>query len=232
MKKVAIIQMGLPPDSIRTNQGEPAQWFAQALNIPIDQLLVRNPAANDSLPDASEFDVAIITGSWSMVTDKLDWSEYTARWLRQIITTNSNQLLGVCYGHQIMAYAMGGVVDYNPNGREQGTFTIELNQAGRSDNLLGRMPASFKAHLSHAQSVTQVPAMAQVLASNQHDANQIIRYSDNALSFQFHPEFTLPILKACIAARSPDAQGVFSKPADLVETPAVAQLMRDFVLAV
>lgn len=228
MKRIAVIQMGLPPKKIIDAQGEPALWFANALNKPIQEILVRNPAAGDDLPDASEFDVAIITGSWSMVTDKLDWSERTADWAKQLISADK-PLLGVCYGHQIMAHAMGGMVDYNPNGQEQGTFTIQLNQAGINDEFIGQLPADLKVHLSHSQSVITAPKNAQVLAFNQHDANQILRYGKNVLSFQFHPEFTVDILKACMAGRKPDAKGRFSKADDLVDTPLARELMQKFV---
>lgn len=220
--------MGLPPANIMASQGTPASWFVQALNIPVEQVLVCNPAANDTLPAANEFDVAIITGSWAMVTDKLDWSELTANWAQQMVNRDK-RLLGVCYGHQIMAYAMGGIVDYNPNGREQGTFNISVNEAGSKDELIGFMPKSFKAHLSHAQSVIKAPAGSQVLASNSHDANQIIRYGKNALSMQFHPEFTVNILSACMAGRKADAKGVFNEPEDLGAASLPAQLMRKFV---
>lgn len=221
--------MGMPPDSIVKAQGVPAQWFAQALNIPINEILVCNPAHGDELPKQSEFAVAIITGSWSMVTDKLDWSERTAQWARQLIK-DDKPLLGVCYGHQIMAHAMGGVVDYNPNGKEQGTFAINLNQDGLKDDLLGQMPKEFMVHLSHSQSVMQAPAGATVLAFNQHDANQIIRYGKNTISFQFHPEFTVDILRSCMASLKPNAIGSFSNPNDMPATPLALDLMKKFVL--
>lgn len=228
MKKIAVIQMGAPPDAIVNTQGEPALWFAKALNIPINDVLVRNPAAGDTLPNAHEFDVAIITGSWSMVTDKLDWSEWTAQWAKQLIMADK-PLLGVCYGHQIMAHAMGGVVDYNPKGQEQGTFEIQLNQAGIDDEFIGSLPKQFAVHLSHSQSVITAPQSAKALAFNSHDNNQILRYSKNVLSFQFHPEFTVAILQAYMARRKANTQGVFSKAEDLVDTPIARELMQKFV---
>src|SRR5690625_6734079 len=81
-------------------------------------------------------------------------------------------MLGVCYGHQLMAAAFGGHVDFHPEGRESGTLAVRLTETGRADALLGTLPERFYAHLTHAQSVLEAPSDAQVLAFNDHDANQ------------------------------------------------------------
>src|SRR5690625_7156962 len=85
-------------------------------------------------------------------------------------------MLGVCYGHQLMAAAFGGHVDFHPEGRESGTLAVRLTETGRADALLRTLPERFYAHLTHAQSVLEAPSHAQVLAFNDHDANPAPRH--------------------------------------------------------
>ena len=77
-----------------------------------------------------------------MVTEQDDWSIQLARWLKNT-SALSIPTLGICYGHQLIAAAWGGTVDYHPGGKEVGTVNIELTEAGKNDVLLGSMPERF-----------------------------------------------------------------------------------------
>nr|WP_321163817.1 hypothetical protein [Dickeya dadantii] len=70
-----IVQMGEPPEPIANAVGQQADWFGSALADEGVRLHVVRPDAGDALPNPGEHDAAIISGSWSMVTDRLDWSE-------------------------------------------------------------------------------------------------------------------------------------------------------------
>ena len=107
-------------------------------------------------------------------------------------------LFGVCYGHQLMAHALGGRVDYLPGGREIGTQPIEMLPAGVTDSLTHRLPASFRAHTTHEQSVLEAPPGAAVLARSARDPHQMLSYGPNAVSVQFHPEFNAEVMRAYI----------------------------------
>lgn len=134
-------------------------------------------------------------------------------------------LLGVCYGHQLMAYALGGEVGDNPRGWERGLQTVCLSAA--SDALPSALPPSFSAWLSHRQSVLTPPAGSQVLAGSALDPCQIIRYSERALSVQFHPEFTADIMQACLRNRFTAAEQSQMIPAGEVAHWPLA-LLRQF----
>ena len=86
----------------------------------------------------------VITGSPSMVSARLDWSERTAYWLRRAVPTGL-PVLGVCYGHQLLAHALGGHVGLNPAGRQIGTVTAQLIDGHKEDPLFGHLPARFPA---------------------------------------------------------------------------------------
>ena len=200
-RSLLLIQVGSPPDDIRSRTGDLPAWFRVALGPGQIKVEVVEVFKGQTLPAPGRHDVAVITGSWSMVTDRHDWSEATAHWIRQAVACGM-PLMGVCYGHQLMAHALGGTVDNHPNGREIGCLDVEVVPAGRTDPWLRDCPETFKASLTHAQSVLTLPPGAVVLARNEHDPHQAIRYTPTAVSVQFHPEITPDILSACIQARA------------------------------
>ncbi|WP_435945129.1 glutamine amidotransferase [Dryocola sp. BD586] len=195
-----LVQMGHPPADIRAAVGEQPQWFRAALGDACPVRVVC-PFEGEPLPAAGTFRAAVITGSWAMVTDHEEWSDRTAEWTREMVQAGV-PVLGVCYGHQLMAWALGGEVAYHPQGSEVGQLAVSLNAAARRDPLLQDLPDSFDVFLSHEQSVITPSPGAVVLGVSGHDAHQIIRYSPTALSVQFHPEFTAPVMNKIITSRS------------------------------
>ncbi|WP_435930342.1 glutamine amidotransferase [Dryocola sp. BD613] len=195
-----LVQMGHPPEDIRAAVGEQPQWFFAALGE-AGPVQVVCPFAGEALPAVGTFRAAVITGSWAMVTDRAEWSERTAEWTREIVLAGV-PVLGVCYGHQLMAWALGGVVDYHPQGSEVGQIAVTLNAGAQHDPLLHDLPHTFDCFLSHEQSVITPPPGAVVLGASSHDPHQIIRYSPTALSVQFHPEFTALVMNKIITSRS------------------------------
>lgn len=227
-----IVQMGTPPADLRTLLGEQSSWFAAALGEYAKNLRVVRPYLQEALPQESEFSAAIITGSWAMVTDKEDWSVRTTAWAKGLILSGK-PLLGVCYGHQLMADAMGGAVGYMPTGRELGTLSVALNESGRADPLFSGLPKAFRAHLTHEQAVLALPPDAKLLGGSVQDPNQILRYGPNAVSIQFHPEFDADILRACIVKREAalvrEGVDVATLTSGVVDTPFARQVLLQFV---
>ncbi|AIR86595.1 glutamine amidotransferase [Pantoea sp. BL1] len=194
---LALIQLEVPPPQVVAQIGEQPVWFIDALQLQPDDYVIVRPHLGEELPAFDRVSGAILSGSWAMVTDHADWSERTAAWIRGAMEAEL-PLLGVCYGHQLMAYALGGKVGDNPNGWERGLKT--LTQQAQRDPWLATLPGEFQAWLSHRQSVISPPQHAVVLAQSELDGCQILRYSPQALSVQFHPEFTRDIMTACLPA--------------------------------
>lgn len=155
-------------------------------------------ARHAPLPDLAGIDGLFITGSHAMVSDAEPWSEALKPWLVAARERNL-AMLGVCYGHQLMAAAFGGKSGYHPAGRESGTHEVMLTDSGHEDPLLGTLPGHFPVQLTHAQSVLRAPSGAVVLARNDHDAYQALRYGPRQWSVQFHPEFTPEVMRAYLA---------------------------------
>lgn len=230
-KPLAIIQMGRPPEDLRQAHGEQSDWMLAALDAPDLPVRVFKPHDDAPLPALTEIAGAVLTGSWSMVTDREPWSERTAQWLRGAHAAQL-PLLGICYGHQLMAHALGGVVDFHPRGREIGQHAIEFCADIGSDALFGALPPRFLANLTHEQSVLAPPPGAQVLARSSHDPHQVLRYGPNAWSVQFHPEFSPTLMSACLVRRAPvfEAEGydVTAMVAQLAPTQDARELLRTF----
>ncbi|HXE78791.1 MAG TPA: glutamine amidotransferase [Rhodanobacter sp.] len=197
MKPVLIIRTGRAPDRIRARHGDFPQWFQRAARLPTGRVRIVDVAAGEELPAPRLTAGAIITGSGAMVTERLDWSERTAAWLRDAMDVDL-PLFGVCYGHQLMAHALGGRVDYLPGGREIGTQTITRLAEATPDILLDSAPERFAAHTTHEQAVLEPPPGAVQLARSERDPHQVLRYGKHAISTQFHPEFSAEVMRAYV----------------------------------
>ncbi|WP_321818377.1 MULTISPECIES: glutamine amidotransferase [unclassified Paraburkholderia] len=229
---ILILQVGTPPDEVRSNVGDLSDWFCLALGKQSIEVEIVRVFEGEHLPPPDANRVAIITGSWAHVTERLKWSEDTAQWIREAMKINM-PLFGVCYGHQLIAHALGGVVDFHPDGREVGCHAINLLPAAESDPLLIDLPTQFAAHLTHLQTIVKLPQGAEVLAYSAHDRHQIVRYGPNAVSTQFHPEFTPTIAEKCIRLRADvlasEGRSADALVDDLVDAKDARHLLNRFV---
>jgi len=233
-KPLVILQTGNAPDPIRNQHGNFPQMFLRQGNLDTTQVQIVDLQAGERPLSPEHYAGAIITGSRSMVTEHLDWSEFAADWIRQAMLLDL-PLFGACYGHQLMAYALGGEVDYHPAGLEVGTVEIELLPEAAQDPLLCALPTRFNANLIHLQTVLTPPASATVLARSAHDPHQILRYGPNAVSTQFHPEFTATIMKTYLPwlkqASPDDGVDYDQKLQQINETPLSQGLLLAFTEA-
>ncbi|MDH3903035.1 MAG: glutamine amidotransferase [Xanthomonadales bacterium] len=230
MKQIALVKMGCTVDQIRPRHGDFEDWFADGLGVA--NLLQIDVFRNESLPAPDGLAGIVITGSPAMVSAKLDWSERTSRWLHQAVQTNV-KILGVCYGHQLLAHALGGVAGTNPAGRQIGTVNSHLIDNIAKDPLLGFLPKRFTAQASHSEVVLQLPPGAQRLATSPLDENFAIRFSENAWGVQYHPEFSAPVMSDYIHYRADALREEGLNPEELMasvtETEEAASVLTKFV---
>src|SRR6185312_12659376 len=107
-------------------------------------------------------------------------------------------VFGICFGHQILAQALGGMVARNRNGREIGTVDVET----LTDNVLFDVDrAPFRANATHVDTVEVLPPGAVTLARSAVEPNAAIRFSDNAWGVQFHPEMDGAIIRDYLELR-------------------------------
>jgi len=223
--------MGETMPYLYQRRGDFEDWIMAPLEKTRTDFTIVTPYKENLPSDPTDFSGVIITGSHSMVTAKEAWSEQTATWIPRVIASGV-PLLGICYGHQLLAIALGGVVGSSPIGIEIGTVNVKLNGDSAKDPLLKNSPTAFKAHASHSQSVIQLPPDAVLLASSKNEPNHAFSIDPHAWGLQFHPEFDADIMRTYIhefagpmETHGQDPQ----KAADaVVETPHSRSLLQRF----
>jgi GMP synthase (glutamine-hydrolysing) len=195
-----IIETGQPFPTLK-RYGRFPHWIRVAAGLEEAETVVVNVEHGEPLPDRAGFAATIVTGSAAFVTDRADWSERSADWLRDA-AHGGMPLLGICYGHQLLAHALGGEVAYNPAGRESGTIRLDLQAPAADDPLFAGLPASFPAHATHLQTVLRAPDGATVLARSDQDNCHAFRWGKQTWGMQFHPEFATHHMRGYVRARA------------------------------
>jgi GMP synthase (glutamine-hydrolysing) len=229
-----IVETGQPVASMRRHGGFP-HWIRVAAGLPRDEAVVVDVAGtggSDGLPSVAGFAGIIVTGSAAMVTERHDWSERSAQWLRDAVHAGM-PVFGICYGHQLLAHALGGEVGDNPAGREMGTVEIALRTPATDDPLFAGLPARLRAQTTHLQTVLRPPPDATVLAASEQDPCHAFRWGGHAWGVQFHPEFSTTHMRGYVHARREALAGEGRCARELSRkigaTPHARRVLRRFV---
>jgi GMP synthase (glutamine-hydrolysing) len=193
MKQLLIIKVGETFPSLVSRRGDFEDWILVGMGVDINNWQILDVRNGGLLPPYDSIGGLVIIGFHAMVTDHEDWSERIADWLPGVVEEGI-PTLGICYGHQLLAYAMGGEVGDSPNGLEFGTVDVFLNGTAGNDALFGALPSPIQGPVCHAQSVLSLPPGARLLASSAMDPHSALVLGDCAWGVQFHPEFDRHIL--------------------------------------
>ncbi len=153
------------------------------------------------LPEPEHVAGLVITGSASSVTERAPWMLRAEAYLRAAVAAGA-PVLGICFGHQLLAQALGGNVTRNPRGRELGTVTLHRHDGARVEPLFHGLPAAFAVNASHVDTVDRLPPNAMPLASTTLEPNAAFVVGERAYGVQFHPEFDGDIVRGYVRARS------------------------------
>ena len=224
MKNIIILDCG--PSFLEVSQqfGCASEWIMKLLqNKDCRFKLVKSYERENVVH--TEGDAWIITGSPRSVYDELDWMLDMEDKIRNAQHHNK-PVLGICFGHQLIAKSFGGRVELNPNGWELGAYPIELTDRGLKSRILSSFNNHSIVYQSHGDCVTVLPENAVELALN-NKGNQAFTIHANMYGVQFHPEFSWDIIKKYVSVRS--ASGVIVDDPSVPESNQGKAVLHNFI---
>ncbi len=230
MRRVLILQAGSADPAVRARFGDYPAWFARLLAPRVGLRVVR--PYEEAIPPLAPFHGVLMTGSSHSVTDPEPWMDDAASYMLDAARTRP--VLGVCFGHQLLARALGGRVERHPWGREAGTVEVQLTEAGASDALFAGAPPAFPVQQTHEDHVPELPRGATLLARNDFAPVQAYGVGEAIRCVQFHPEIDAARSRFLNEARRErlDAQapgGARAVLASIRATPFAEQLLTNWV---
>ena len=192
-----MVKTGEPVPKIAEKRGQ----FADLIAGSIGELFAGDYAVVDARteepPSPRGADAVVITGSAANVPTREGWMLRTEAWLREVVAVGT-PVFGICFGHQILAQALGGEVQRNPRGREIGTVAVEQTA---SDPIFDGLPPTFTANVTHIDTVVRLPPGAVALARSPLEDYQAIRFTPTCYGVQFHPEIDAEVMRGYVETR-------------------------------
>ena len=225
--RIAILETGRPPADLIPRFGDYPAMIAALLG-PGFEPTVFDVAAGvlPAAPDA--FPAYLITGSPAGVYEDLPWIAPLKAFLRA--AKGKARIVGICFGHQIMAEAFGGRVEKSERGWGIGLQTLAVQ--ARRPFMNGEAAVSIPA--SHQDQIVLLPPGAEVLAASAFSPYGVLAYTDQpALSMQFHPEFDPAFARALVESRRahlPDVDAAIASLGRPDDRACVAGWIRRFLL--
>jgi GMP synthase-like glutamine amidotransferase len=183
MPTIAVLETGRPPSALGADHGDYPSMFADLLGDGFQTQ--RFDVQAGELPDPKAFDGVIVTGSAAGVYEDHAWIPPLMDWIAD--ARGRTRLVGVCFGHQAMAQALGGRVEKSERG-----WGVGLHRYQVVEDEPWMTPAATEVSLSasHQDQVVVKPGDARVLMRSAFTPYAGLAWGDDAISFQPHPEFT------------------------------------------
>ena len=228
--KIGILVAGQMDEEDVARFGSLPDMFAKLLHLADKSLtFVSFDIFNYEFPaDPLECEGWIITGSARGAYENLPWMLHLEAFIRDSLARNI-PMVGVCFGHQIMAAAMGGVVEKEASGKwgmAVHRYEIKVKDDERPHWMSGE-GREIALQASHQDQVVKLPPNVQRLAGSSFCPNGILAYGNAGLSMQLHPELPAAFISTLLDRR---AQGAMT-PEDVEEARTRVELPVDDHLA-
>ena len=184
---IGILQAGHAPEGLGEKHGSYPEMFERLIKGAEPSFRFKTyVAVEGEVPgDPRACDAWLITGSRHGVYDRLAWMAPLGELIRAAMET-SVPVVGICFGHQIVADALGGTVEKSAKGWGVGIHSYLVSD--RPDWLKPDAD-TFAINAVHQDQVVVLPEGARVLAHSDFCPNAMIAYGDRAFTIQGHPEF-------------------------------------------
>jgi len=205
--RIGILETGEPPASLEPRFGRYKDMFQDLLG---DRYLMTNynVVAGEYPKQPEDEQAYIVTGSAAGVYDAFEWIPRLKEFLRE--AKGRAKLVGICFGHQVMAEAFGGRVEKSDRGWGIGLHRYDVREPAE---WMDPVP-SFATPVSHQDQIVVQPPRSRIVAASPFTPYGLLAYEDQpAISFQCHPEFDPAYAEALIEhrrARLPDADAAIA----------------------
>ena len=190
--RIGLLLCGDLPERYSSIAGGFPEWFEALLDDDGSSLVAFDVAVGDLPGGSSACDAYIISGSASSVYDDEPWIGDLEEFVRGV-TRSDVPVFGICFGHQILAEALGGTVERAENGWGIGVHTMRVDE---DRSWMDPQADSLRLLMSHQDQVVELPDNAVVLGSSDHCENYLIEFTPTAVGIQGHPEFPLAFAEA------------------------------------
>jgi len=186
--RIGILQTGLAPDGLSETMGDYPDMFARLLDGHGFTFVTYRVVEGQFPVSVGTCDGWLITGSRHGAYEDHPWIPPLEDFIRAAFAAHV-PVVGICFGHQIVAQAMGGRVE-----RYAGGWAV-----GATDYDFGGTTLTLNAW--HRDQVTVAPIGATVIATNEFCTNAALLYDDRALTVQAHPEFRADFINGLMQTR-------------------------------
>jgi GMP synthase (glutamine-hydrolysing) len=188
--KIGILQAGHVPDDLSERHGSYPDMFARMLAGHGFTFETWEVLAGKFPQGIHVCDGWLITGSRHGTYEPLEWIPPLEDFIRKAYQAGV-PMVGICFGHQIMAQALGGKVEKFAGGWGVGRHRYTYHDG-----------EEFELHAMHQDQVTEKPEEARTIASSEFCVYAALAYRGNAISFQPHPEYNADFARDLLSARA------------------------------
>ena len=228
---LGILQTDSVLEDLQPRFGDYPSMFEDLFRAEDSTMNITTYNVQHALPDSLDCDAYLITGCKLSVYDDLPWIRELAEFVRQAIAVKK-KILGICFGHQLIAHFFGGEAGSAPVGWAVGVQTSDVLLNPRWMNAVGVPPSQLNLVSSHKDQVLKLPDGAEVYATSDFCEVSGFTMGNEVLTIQGHPELTAEYSRALMDVRRQLlGEKVYSAGIDSLQKTTDERLFTKWMLA-